>query len=63
MLRPLHKQWRARKYIFAINPRRKEILEEKVLAEELFKDKKASYRASFPEAFEWNRLGESETNI
>ncbi len=57
LLRPLHKQWLVRKYIFSLSPQRKELLGEKLLAEELFKGKKASYQSSIPEPYAANRLG------
>ncbi|KAH7637558.1 hypothetical protein HUG17_8662 [Dermatophagoides farinae] len=52
----MHKQWLARRYCLAITPKRKEVLQEKVLAESLFKNKKQSYVVSIPEPFESNRL-------
>ncbi|KAJ6216171.1 hypothetical protein RDWZM_007328 [Blomia tropicalis] len=63
LLRTMHKPWLARKYIFAISPRRKEILSEKVLAEELFKEKKASYKESISEPFESNRLESNQDDM
>nr|XP_027203316.1 myosin-IB-like [Dermatophagoides pteronyssinus] len=52
----MHRRWLARKYCLKISPKRKEILQEKVLAENLFKNKKQSYLESIPEPFESNRL-------
>lgn len=57
----MHRQWLARKYVYAITPKRKELLTEKVLAERLFKSKKSSYYDSIAEAFEVNRLGTART--
>ncbi|KAH9389795.1 Unconventional myosin-Ih [Tyrophagus putrescentiae] len=63
LLRPLHKQWLVRKYIFSLSPQRKELLGEKLLAEELFKGKKASYQSSIPEPYAANRLGQRDEEM
>lgn len=52
----MHEKWLARKYVMSITPERKQLMEEKVVAEELFRNKKANYESSIPKMFEKNRL-------
>jgi myosin-1 len=55
-LKNLHEKWLARNYVMSITPERKRLMEEKVIAEELFKNKKSSYESSIAKMFESNRL-------
>ncbi|CAG2120108.1 unnamed protein product [Medioppia subpectinata] len=43
LLKGLHQRWLVRKYVRSITPERKRLMDEKVVAEELFRNKKASY--------------------
>lgn len=61
-LKAMHKTWLVRKYCKTIRPERRAQLEQKVLAEELFKERKQSYAPSIPLIFVSNRLSpEQET--
>lgn len=55
-LEKLHKKHLVYKYCSQITPERKKQMEEKVIAEELFKDKKANYYQSISKLFVNNRL-------
>jgi myosin-1 len=55
-LKNLHEKWLARNYVMSITPERKRLMEEKVIAEELFRNKKSSYESSIARMFEPNRL-------
>ncbi|PRD33328.1 UNVERIFIED_CONTAM: Unconventional myosin-Ic [Trichonephila clavipes] len=56
-LKQLHRTWLMRKYIKNLSPDRKFQLDQKVLAEQLFKGKKGSYIQSVPKPFVASRLG------
>jgi len=56
----MHQKWLARKYVLSITPERKRLMEEKVIAEELFRNKKTSYESSIANMFEENRLSKNE---
>ncbi|CAG2177179.1 unnamed protein product, partial [Oppiella nova] len=56
LLKPVHQRCLVRKYVRSINPERKRLMDEKVVAEKLFRNKKASYGASLPNMFKENRL-------
>ncbi|KFM62967.1 hypothetical protein X975_18401, partial [Stegodyphus mimosarum] len=56
-LRKLHKIWLMRKYVKSLTPERKFQLDQKVVAEELFKGKKDNYIQSVPKPFVCSRLG------
>ncbi|XP_054157929.1 unconventional myosin-Ic-like [Oppia nitens] len=56
LLRKLHQRWLVRKYIKSISPERKRLMDEKVVAEELFRGKKISYPSSIRYMFKENRL-------
>jgi len=56
----MHEIWLARKYVSGITPERKRLMDEKVIAEELFRGKKASYEASIANMFEENRLSNNQ---
>lgn len=61
-LKKLHKSWLVQKYIKQLTPERKLQLEQKVIAEELFKGKKSIYEQSIPEPFISIRLSEDLAN-
>ncbi|XP_015914196.2 unconventional myosin-Ic isoform X3 [Parasteatoda tepidariorum] len=57
-LRKLHRTWLMRKYVKNLSYERKSQLDQKVLAESLFKGKKASYKSSVPTPFASSRLSQ-----
>ena len=57
LLKPIHRKCLVRSYCSSISTSRKQLLEEKVLAENLFKSKKANYPSSINRLFEQYRLG------
>jgi len=56
LLRPMHRTWLVRKYVRTLPAGRKYVFEQKVLAERLFKGKKASYPESIAQPFRQSRL-------
>ncbi|KAF0288631.1 Myosin-IB [Amphibalanus amphitrite] len=56
LLRPLHLRWLTRRYVRHLPPDRKYALEQKVLAEKLFKGRKAGYPQTVAEPFRTSRL-------
>ncbi|XP_043214754.1 unconventional myosin IC-like [Amphibalanus amphitrite] len=56
LLRPLHLRWLTRRYVRHLPPDRKYALEQKVLAEKLFKGRKAGYPKTVAEPFRTSRL-------
>ncbi|KAK8726216.1 hypothetical protein OTU49_010428 [Cherax quadricarinatus] len=59
VLHSMHRTYLARKYVKALQPEKRAMFEEKVLAEQLFKGKKASYPDSLPKWFLTSRLDEA----
>jgi hypothetical protein len=55
-LRSMHHAWLVRNYCVNISPQRQGLMEEKVLAEQLFKGKKDNYSASVARSFVALRL-------
>ncbi|KAG7168346.1 Unconventional myosin IC-like [Homarus americanus] len=56
LLHGLHRTYLARKYVKALLPEKRAMFEEKILAEQLFKEKKISYPQSLPNWFVNSRL-------
>ncbi|XP_015784428.1 myosin-IB [Tetranychus urticae] len=52
ILRDLHTKWMVNKYWKSIDEQRKTLMEEKVLAEKLFKGRKSNYQTSIVEVFQ-----------
>ncbi|KAF2362429.1 Myosin head motor domain, partial [Trinorchestia longiramus] len=63
VLKPMHRQYLAGRYVRAISKEDKKRLDEKVLAEQLFKGRKSSYLASVPEQFKDSRLSNTEESL
>lgn len=59
----LHRTFLARKYVRALAPEKRPMFEEKVLAEQLFKGKKASYKQSIPSWFKTSRLSTQDESL
>ncbi|XP_037091688.1 unconventional myosin IC-like [Pollicipes pollicipes] len=56
LLRPMHRTWLMRKYVHKLPAPKKYMFEQKVLAEKLFKGKKASYPQTIAQPFRQSRL-------
>ncbi|RWS14903.1 unconventional myosin-Ic-like protein [Dinothrombium tinctorium] len=59
ILKPIYKAWLVRKYCLTMDAERKKQFEEKVIAEEIFKNRKDCYPESIPHLFVKNRLPEN----
>ncbi|XP_053564146.1 unconventional myosin-Ia [Bombina bombina] len=56
-LKRIFQHWKCKKYRDTITPQRKALLQNKLRASEIFKDKKKSYPASVPKPFQGDYLG------
>lgn len=63
ILKDMHRTYLARKYARAMPPERRVMFEEKVLAEQLFKGKKASYPHVLPKWFMTSRLDSASESL
>jgi len=63
ILKTMHRQFLAGRYVRAITPEKKMMFEEKILAVQLFKDKKSNYSTSLPNWFVSSRFSQAEENM
>uniref|UniRef100_A0A2P2I3E2 Myosin-IB-like n=1 Tax=Hirondellea gigas TaxID=1518452 RepID=A0A2P2I3E2_9CRUS len=63
IIKTMHHQCLAGRYVRTLPKDRKKMFEEKILAEQLFKDRKVSYRATLPKPFKATRLSTVEENL
>ncbi|CAL4112929.1 unnamed protein product, partial [Meganyctiphanes norvegica] len=63
ILKTMHRQFLAGRYVRSITPEKKKMFEEKILAEQLFKGKKANYASSLPNWFVTSRFSQAEESM